>query len=65
MTRDRALRQSTQHKSKAADEYRLAKAKAKARTRTRAPIKHKFTQKELLLDALLTEVESQKVCAII
>lgn len=53
---NRTVRSSTIVKTLTADEARKKAASVKPRAPTRIPIKHKFTQKELLLDALLTEV---------
>ena len=50
----RAIRQSTKEKTVDSD---VARQKAfKIKIRSRPPLKHQFSQKELLLDALETEV---------
>lgn len=57
MAQNRSVRSSTISKTVYADRMRiLAQKKARSRAPMRPPIKHTFTQKELLLDALLTEV---------
>ena len=58
---DRAVRSSTIAKTESADKARKLKQQAlKSRAPVRAPIKHKFTQKELLLDALSTEESNER-----
>ena len=53
---DRGVRASTQIKSENAEKARKIKFEQSAKRATpRVAVKHKFTQKELLLDALNTE----------
>ncbi len=53
---DRGIRASTQIKSENAEKARKVKFQNKSRRALpRIAVKHKFTQKELLLDALNTE----------
>ena len=56
---DRGVRASTQIKSENAEKARKIKfEKIARRAAPRVAVKHKFTQKELLLDALNTEGQS-------
>ena len=58
---NRAVRSSTTAKTLSADKARkLKQLEMKKRAPSRAPIKHKFTQKELLLDALSTEENNER-----
>ena len=57
---DRTIRSSTKEKTQIADELRKRLAASKSHKSVRAPMKHKFTQKELLLDALVTEVRCRR-----
>jgi hypothetical protein len=56
MSSKRAVRQSTNNKTKEALSAQKRASSMKSRVRFRPPIKHQFTQQELLLDALTTEV---------
>ena len=58
----REVRQSTKVKTEVADRNRKRVLDDAFRTRVKArpPLKHQFTQKELLLDALSTETDNQK-----
>ena len=53
----RAIRQSTKEKTVDSDVARRKSFKIKMKSRP--PLKHQFSQRELLLDALETEVTSQ------
>ena len=56
LTSTRTVRKSTNEKTKETDAEQKRLARMKSRVRFRPPIKHQFTQQELLLDALDTEV---------
>jgi hypothetical protein len=57
----RSVRSSTKSKTEQAEKIRNILAVTKPTRIMKSPIKHKFSQKELLLDALLTEVSSQDI----
>jgi hypothetical protein len=58
LTSTRTVRKSTNEKTKETDAEQKRLARIKSRVRFRPPIKHQFTQQELLLDALDTEVRN-------